>query len=336
MAVNISDFKKFPEFRLLIIALLAIALIYLFGLVWGVVAHFSDLLLLVFLSWLLSFLLEPLIARLTRFSFSRAVSSLLVYAGLVLLFLAAGLLLIPRLTNQLALLTVALPEYLANSPAWMARFQEALTSVIGLSANLITMAISLVSSTLIVMILSFYFSLDRRQISQEILSLMPKAYRDEALFVSGVINHSFAQFFRVQVIFGVIAGLFTWLVMLALGIQYAAVAAFLAGLLAMIPLVGPLLSLIPPVVLGFLQEPTRGLAIFIVLSIFQAIQYNVFGPKLFGSAFKIHPIIVFLSFFVGFKLAGIWGSFFAVPVISILAIMGKELWKHWLVRDLSA
>jgi len=329
----LSDLKKFPEFRLLTIVLLIISGTYLFKMAWGVIAHFSDLLLLVFLAWLLAFLLEPLILKLMQFSFSRAVSAILVYTGLALVLILAMMLFIPSLASQLSSLVSVLPEYLTRSPAWISRFQDALISALGSSVSLITVAFSFLFSAFVVTIIAFYFSLDRPMIAKEILELVPKDYCDEVIFVKEVINRSFSRFFHVQLIFGAITTVYTWLVMLVLGIQFAVTAAFLAGLLAIIPLVGPILALIPPVTLGFFQEPTKGLASFIILFILQGIQYNIIGPKLFGSAFKIHPLVIFLSFFIGYKVAGAWGSFFAVPVVSILAIIGQELWKHWLVRE---
>lgn len=329
----LKDLKSFPELRLLTIVLLLIAGGYLLGMVWGVVAYFSDLLLLLFLAWLLSFILEPLIVKLCGLSLSRAISSLVVYAGLALFLLIVGFLIIPSVLSQLTTLALLLPSYFSNSPSWLIRFQDVIISAIGTSVNFISLVISFFFSLFVVIILSFYFSIDRLRLSEELFSLIPKGFRDEAMFVKDVINYSFAQFFRVQVLFGIIAGLATWFVMLIMRIPFAATAAILAGMFTLIPLVGPFLALVPPVLLGFLESPTKGWLALILLVLYQQIEFNVLGPKLWGSAFKIHPIVVLLSFFVGYKVAGFWGSLFAVPIVSILFIMGKELWKHWIIES---
>ena len=57
--------------------------------------------------------------------------------------------------------------------------------------------------------------------------------------------------------------------------------------------------------------------------------YNILSPKLLGTALKIHPIIVLLSFLVGYRLGGVWGAIFAVPVTSAIFIIVKEILKYW-------
>lgn len=329
----IQDLKGFPEFRLLTIVLLLISGGYLLGIIWGIVASFSDLLLLLFFAWLLSFILEPLIEKLCKFSLSRTVSSFVVYLGLALFLLVVGLLIIPSVLSQLTTLASLLPSYFSNSPSWLSRFQDVLVSAIGTSVNFIGLVISFFFSLFVVVIISFYFSVDRLRLGEEFLSLIPKGFRDEAIFIKNVINYSFAQFFRVQIVFGIIAGLATWVTMLILQIQFAATAAILAGLFTIIPLVGVILALIPPVLLGFLESPTKGWLVLVFLVLYQQIEFNVLGPKLLGSAFKIHPIVVLLSFFVGYKIAGVWGSLFVIPLVSILVIIGRELWKHWIIES---
>jgi len=49
-----------------------------------------------------------------------------------------------------------------------------------------------------------------------------------------------------------------------------------------------------------------------------------------GKAFKIHPIVVLLSFIVGFKVAGIMGAIFAIPVISIIILVIRDLGHHFI------
>lgn len=329
----IKELREIPEFRLLVIVLLLISGGYLLGMIWGVLSRFSDIFLLLFLSWLLSFILEPVIARLTSASLSRAISAIIVYVGLIVFLLIAGLLIIPSILSQLTTLAGVLPEYFSNLPSWLNRFQDVIVSAIGSSVNFISLALSFFFSLFIVIILSLYFSIDRERIGKEIINLIPRGYRDETLFVKDVINHSFAQFFRVQTVFGVIAGIFTWIVMIILHIPFAATAAVLAGFFTVIPLIGPFLALVPPVLLGFLDFPSKGWVSLILLIVFQQLEFNIYGPKLMGSAFKIHPIVVLLSFFVGYKVAGGWGSLFAVPVVSILVIISKELWKHWIIES---
>jgi predicted PurR-regulated permease PerM len=79
------------------------------------------------------------------------------------------------------------------------------------------------------------------------------------------------------------------------------------------------------------NNPIIAVLIFAILLIVQQIMLNYLGPKLMGKAFKLHPIIVLLSFIVGYKIAGAFGAIFIVPILAILVIVFKEL-EHYFVN----
>jgi len=68
----------------------------------------------------------------------------------------------------------------------------------------------------------------------------------------------------------------------------------------------------------------------VILLLAQQIIFNIWGPKFIGKAFKIHPIVVLLSFIVGFKIAGVMGAIFAIPVISIIILVIRDLGHHFI------
>ena len=109
------------------------------------------------------------------------------------------------------------------------------------------------------------------------------------------------------------------------GIDFAPSTAVVSGLLTVIPVIGVVLALMPPFLASFVQDPSKALFILAILLVAQQLVYNLLGPKLIGQAFKIHPIIVLISLLVGFKVAGFIGSVFAIPVVSIATIVGKEI-----------
>jgi predicted PurR-regulated permease PerM len=69
---------------------------------------------------------------------------------------------------------------------------------------------------------------------------------------------------------------------------------------------------------------------FVVLILIQQVIFNVFGPKLMGRVFKLHPIVVFLSIILGFKVAGPLGAVFVVPVLGIFVIVLRELGHYFI------
>ncbi len=324
-----KDLKKFTEFRVLVLILCGIAIIYLLRLVWGIMAIFSDVALLLILSWLLSFILEPLVKKFAVWGTPRIVAAGLVYLGLVVIIGIASAIIIPTIVTQLTILAGLLPVLFSSAPGWAAQLQTFLTTTLANSVVIISSFASAIMGSLLVLIISFYFSIERAQISKFILDIIPDEYKDDYRFLEGVINNSFANFLRTQVVLGILVGVATLIVLSVLRINYILSASVAAGVLAVIPVVGPALAIIPPLLPAFLVSVNTGLVVLSVLFLTQQIIYNVVSPKVLGKALKIHPLIVLLSFVIGYKIGGAWGAIFAVPVTSAAVVVLREFIKHW-------
>ena len=327
-----GQFKKNSTGILTVLLIIAVG-IYLFQILWSVLGNFSDIFVILICSWLLSFILEPLVEFLTKFTrVPKAISALLIY---VLFFAISGVtvfLFIPIVSAQLQGLFIILPKYLAHYPPYLTKWAESLTSF-GSAGFIIPSVAQFVFNTILVFIVSFYFILDKDHINQEFLNLLPKKWHDEVAFIQEVIDTTFASFLRVQLLFGLMAGVVTWITLRIFNIDFAASTAFIAGILTIVPFLGPFLGIIPPLLVSFVTDPGRGLFVFIILLIAQQIIFNVIGPKLLGKAFKMHPIIVLLSFIAGYKIAGGIGAVFAIPVLGVLITVVHRLGTHFLHFD---
>ena len=130
-----------------------------------------------------------------------------------------------------------------------------------------------------------------------------------------------------------LAGVSTWIVLTIFGINFAASTSLLAGILTIIPLVGPIFGIIPAAFIALISDPTnptKALLIAALLLLIQQLTFNAIGPRLLGKAFKLHPIIILLSFIIGAKVAGPLGAIFAVPVLGIIGIIFRELGHYFI------
>ena len=183
------------------------------------------------------------------------------------------------------------------------------------------------------MIISFYLVIDKEKFQKELYSTTPKKWHPHIQFTQDIVESTFGSYLRIQLLIGVIAGVVTWIVLQIAGIQFAASTAVVAGLLTTIPLLGPALGITPPVLIAFLTNPLKGLIIFLVLIIFQQILFNVIAPRLLGKVFKMHPIVVLLSFIVGYKVFGAIGAVFSVPLLGILLVVIHRLSRHFIAGE---
>lgn len=317
--------------RILVILAITALGIYLFGIAWQILNLFSDIIVILIFAWLLSFILEPLVEKISYYGrLPKVLSALIAYLTFGAIFAAAIFLFIPVVNSQIQTLAKTISAQFGSSPQIINRFGDTLISTLNSSLSLIPSALQFLFSMLIILILSFYFIVDKEKIDQEIFSLVPEKWHEKLRFIQNVVEKSFASFLRVQLIFGIISAVVTWLVLRIMNVGFPELAALLAGIFAFIPLVGPILALIPPTFVAFLIDPVRALVIFIILLIAQQFIFNVLGPKLFSKAFKINPIIILLSFLVGAKIAGSIGAIFAIPVLGILIVVIKELLHYFL------
>jgi len=322
--------KQFTSVQILVTLLIIAVGVYIFQAVWQVLGNFSDILVMLISAWLLSFILEPAVETTTRFIKPKVYAALVVYLLFLALLGITIFLFVPQISAQTQALFIALPKYLSSYPAVVHKWGDFINSSLSSSIFLIPSVANFFFYAVIALVISFYFIVDKEYINRELYNLLPRKWHKEAHFVQDVINTTFASFLRVQLVFALLAGFSTWLILRLLGVDYAASTGVISGVLTIIPLIGPVLAFIPPVVVAALIDPTRAIIIAIAIILMQQIIFNVVGPRLMGRAFKMHPIVVLLSLLVGIKIAGGAGAVFAIPALGIILVVLHRLSRHFI------
>lgn len=345
--------ERNPWLKALLVLLVIIAGYYLISLAWQVGQQVADIFLMFFLAWLLAFILTPLAQLLTRYNRQRKLLAIIeIYLGLILLLLLLGVLAVPAMASQMYQLGADLPAYLAGLPpaltsiqSWLGargimldfssvlQSQTLMQSANGLGTLLAQNALgiaqflaSAVVGLFIVLVLSFYISLDGERIAQDLLRLLPSRYQDEARFFMASIDRSFGGFIRGVLIQAAVYGVGTALVMWLAGLGFVEVVSVFAGAMMVIPFLGGFLAIIPAFFIA-LFSGSLGKVIFVLVAllVLQQIVLNVVAPRVMSESVGIHPLLVFLAILLGFKLAGIWGAIFGVPVAGVMNAMAQYL-----------
>jgi predicted PurR-regulated permease PerM len=182
--------------------------------------------------------------------------------------------------------------------------------------------VAAISNLLLVIILSLYMSMGGHDLAREVRSLFPRRYRSELFVFIINVNKNFGGFVRGQMLQALLAGVATALIMLVLRLDYVALAAILSGILMLIPLLGVILTLIPPVLVALaLGSLPSALIVFAFLFVFQQVMMNVVMPKIMAESVGLHPLLVFAALLIGVRVGGIWGAFFGIPVAGVLWAM---------------
>lgn len=341
---------KDPWIRALVVTMLCIAAVYLAGLVWQIAGQFADIILLFFLAWIISFILEPIVALLyTRARLPRGLAVLATYAAMLVLVSVAIVQFVPPLTSQVIDFANTLPLYavLINEEAlrWQAfaaqhgvyvsaesalSYQEATRYIENLGPLLLSNTVgvatgvaNLLFQVFIILILSYYMTLDGHRLTAALLAAIPGSYRDDVRYFFVSVNRAFAGFMRGQVAQAFIYGFATAVVMSMAQLKLVLLSSVAATVFMLLPFIGPFLAMGLPLAVTVVVRPEIFWAVLIALFVAQQIVVNVVAPRLMSQTVGLHPLLVFLAVLGGAKIAGVWGALFGVPVVGVLAMMAS-------------
>src|SRR5215212_7494355 len=186
---------------------------------------------------------------------------------------------------------------------------------LGIASGIAALLINLI----LVIILSFYMALDGPRLAARLVELLPVSWRDDTERFYAIVNSTFGGFLRAQLIQGLIYGVATAIVMTALGLDYVALASVIAAIIVLVPIIGGILGIIPPLLIVLVQRPDQFFWMLIILAIVQQVLFNMIMPRLMGRIVGLHPLLVFAAILVGATVAGGWGILFGIPIAGVVA-----------------
>jgi predicted PurR-regulated permease PerM len=123
----------------------------------------------------------------------------------------------------------------------------------------------------------------------------------------------------------VICGITTFIVLLLLGMPYAAPLALLVAVLDLIPLVGATLGGALLVIVGLFVEPWKAVVLLVYIVVYQQAEGSVLQPLVYSKAVQLNGLVILIALLVGGQLLGIPGALLAIPVAEIIRIVITEL-----------
>jgi predicted PurR-regulated permease PerM len=188
-------------------------------------------------------------------------------------------------------------------------------------------------AVLVVFFLSLYLTKDAPKIRAYVESLFPQSYQSEWVDLLRRMGYIWQAFFRGQILLCVIIGVATGVALDLAGMPGALVLGILAALLEVIPNIGPIIAMIPAVIIALIQGSTVlgeygvnnfGFALITVAIYFiiQQLEAYILVPRIIGGNVRLHPVVVVAGVAIGYNVAGIAGAFFAAPVIATCRVLG--------------
>lgn len=244
---------------------------------------------------------------------------------------------LPRLLESLDALLAELSRYYTSLdlPAPIRAFIDSALEDLGSGAgeidfgSLLPIARTLVGTAagffgfLIIPIWAFYILRDRVRLTERLAGSLPASWRPDVWAVLSIIERVFGRWIRAQLVLGVIVGVSTWVGLMLLGWlvdprfqDFAVLLAVLAGILELLPIIGPIISMIPTLLVALTtQDPLVGIvAVLVLYTLIQQVESAVLVPWIQGDAVQLHPSVVIFALIVGGSIAGLIGAILSIPL----------------------
>jgi predicted PurR-regulated permease PerM len=297
---------------------------------------------------LLSIIISAPVDYLVRRGIGRGWGTLAVLGVLALLFGIFGMALAPVVTSQATRLAETFPTLLESAQQVVVRVQNAFgletsfrldpqrlsdTARNFLSGGTLTTVASVGASVanvlslgVVAVIATVYTVARPAPLVNGFVALFPAGRRQRVREVLGEMYGAVQRWFLGQLASMTIIGLLFTIAMFVIGIPFALLLGLFAGLISFVPYIGPLISVIPPVLLALTGNPIDALWVLLAYSIIQAIEGNLVQPIVMSRAISLHPAVLVFALLIMGTLFGFVGVFLAVPLMAVLHVLLRELW----------
>lgn len=206
-------------------------------------------------------------------------------------------------------------------------------SIVNNSIGIVLAAGTLFVNGILILIISVYLVSDGPRLVQACRNIGPSAFRQHIPFYLASLDRSLSGYIRGQILLASAAGVLGAAGAFVLGVPYAVLIGLSTFFLSLVPVIGPIILIIPPVIIALVFTPlTTAIFLTIYFLVMMQIITNVIGPKVMGSAVGIHPLEAMAAALVGLPLAGVLGAFLAVPIVGFLHVALRHAYQEFFVN----
>lgn len=301
----------------------------------------SSIIVLVFLAIIFASALNPIVKSLQKRKVPRAVAILMVYSLVLSTIIFSFSVVIPPLVQETGTLITKLDLKIPNLPQNLdlsqleatIRQYDQLINRVGSSIPTILGAIGTTFSVLIVtvtlLVMTYYLLAERDELHKYLVWIFGHngAEHRAERFIDNL-ETQLGEWVRGQLILMFVIGFGTYLGLSLLGIPYALPLAILAGLLEVVPNIGPFASSIPAIAVAlFLVSPYMAVVVIVFYYLIQQLENNVLVPKIMARSVNISPFVAIVVLLSGLQLGGILGTVLSIPTFLLFRTIVQEYYN---------
>lgn len=312
-----------------------------------------------FIGLALAFILDPAVTLLARRGVPRWAGILIMYVAVIAFFWIIIAFALPPITEQAREFVDHLPELGATVNGieraiveWYRGLplppdiretideqiaasgqvvSDLIAALLAPTVNAIVRAATFLLGLVVVPVWLFFTLKDREGFNRSVAGAMPPTWRPDVENLLGLLGRVGGRWVRGQLLLG--ASIFV-ATAIGLGIltlvgfsefgQFLLILALIAGVLEWFPIIGPIISAIPAILIGLSISPAAALAAAALYTGIQQLENHILVPKVMGDAVELHPAVMIMSLVIGGALFGIGGAILAAPTVAA----GRDLYRY--------
>jgi predicted PurR-regulated permease PerM len=217
----------------------------------------------------------------------------------------------------------------------------ALQTTFRTAAGVVSLLFSQLTLWLFIFLSSIYISLGAHSYKDGFLGILPASYQPEIKTLLDRIEHTWNAFFRGELILMTVIGLISGIGLAILGIPGALYLGIIAGLLEMLPNLGPIIATVPAVIVALLQGstylPVSPLVMALIVILFyimvQQLENSLIVPRILGEAVDLPALVVMSGVLIGAEVGGLLGALLATPVVATIRELMRYTYRKILAQE---
>jgi predicted PurR-regulated permease PerM len=326
--------------RTVVKIILFVLVLYFLYLVKGIIV-------ILFISAILSSAIDPLVDWLQRKKIPRSLSILTIYLIGLLAIALIIYLIVPPIIRQSIDLAENFPWYLEQATSKLSTFRQyaqdhgimdnikgSLQAIVGnlenAAAGVYTTFASLVNglfSLVLILVFTFYMAAEENAVKKIIWSLAPEEHQPYIMQLTNKMQKKIGLWLSGQLILSLIIFILVFSGLSIMGVKYALVLALIAGIAEFIPYLGVFLAAVPAIFLALAQSPMLTIFVVILYYIIHLVESNIIIPKLMQRVVGLNPIVIILALLIGFELGGVAGAILSIPLATLVGVFLKDVFE---------
>lgn len=178
-----------------------------------------------------------------------------------------------------------------------------------------------------ILVLTFYLLLERDKLDK-LVTQFAIGHEERVKRILDKIEEKLGAWLRGQIVLSLFIGVLCYIALFLIHVPYALPLAILAGLFEVLPVIGPIISAIPAVLIALLASPLQAGLVALSYLLIQQAESHIIVPQVMKKAVGLNPLIVILAVSIGGKLLGIPGALLAVPISVVIQIVTEDILRE--------